>query len=113
MFRCDVPARVDLSSLQAVQRKAFSHPTVDNALVLTMGIRNDAEFEQALPVLAISLTDRSGRTVAKRDFFPKDYLDSWREGDTIAAGKRLDVTLEVKDPGNRASGFQLKFRTLQ
>ncbi len=112
VFRCDVPARVDLSALQAVQRKAFSHPTVDNALVLTMGIRNDAQFDQALPVLAISLTDRGGRTVAKRDFFPKDYLESWSEGDTIAAGKRLDVTLEVKDPGNRASGFQLKFRTL-
>ncbi len=112
VLRCEVPPRVDLSALQPVQRKAFSHPTVDDALVLTMGIRNDADFEQPLPVLEISLDDRAGRTVAKRDFFPKDYLDDWQEGDTIAAGKRLDISLEVRDPGNRATGFELEFRSM-
>ena len=112
VFRCQVPPRVDLTALKAVQRNAYSHPTVDNALVLTMGIRNDAEFEQSLPVLVISLSDRNGRTVAKRDFMPKDYLEEWKLGDTIAPGKRLDVTLEVKDPGNRATGFELQFRSM-
>lgn len=112
VFRCTVPPRVDLTALKAVQRNAYSHPTVDNALVLTMGIRNDAEFEQSLPVLVISLSDRNGRTVAKRDFMPKDYLEGWKLGDTIVPGKRLDVTLEVKDPGNRATGFELQFRSM-
>ena len=112
VFRCKVPPQVDLTALKAVQRNAYSHPTVDNALVLTMGIRNDAEFEQSLPVLAISLSDRNGRTVAKRDFMPKDYLDGWKPDDTIVSGKRLDVTLEVKDPGNRATGFELQFRSM-
>ncbi|MEE9333862.1 MAG: zinc-ribbon and DUF3426 domain-containing protein [Granulosicoccaceae bacterium] len=113
VFRCKVPPRVDLSALKAVQRNAYSHPTVDNALVLTMGIRNDAEFEQPLPVLVISLSDRNGRTVAKRDFMPKDYLEQWKLADTIVPGKRLDVTLEVKDPGNRATGFELQFRSMR
>ena len=112
VFRCTVPPQVDLSALKAVQRNAYSHPEVDNALVLTMSIRNDAEFEQSLPVLVISLSDRNGRTVAKRDFIPKDYLEGWELGDTIAPGKRLDVTLEVKDPGNQATGFELQFRSM-
>ena len=109
IFRCSVPSRVDLASLKLPKRTAYSHPNKPNALVLDFTIRNDAAFAQRFPLLLIKLTDHTGHSVARRTFRPAEYLDEWQQTDTIAAGKRIDITLEVGDPGSRATGFEMKF----
>ena len=113
VFNCEVPQRVDLSSLRVLQRSVFSHPTIENALVINVAFRNEAEFDQQYPVLVIRLSDRNGRLVAKRDFLPADYLDQWLTSDTLDAGKRLDISLEVNDPGQNARSFELDFREVK
>ena len=113
VFKCEVPQRVDLSSLRVLQRSVYSHPTIDNALVINVAFRNEAEFDQQYPVLVIRLSDRNGRLVAKRDFLPADYLEQWQISDTLDAGKRLDISLEVNDPGHSARSFELDFREVK
>ena len=113
VFKCEVPQRVDLSSLRILQRSVYSHPTIDNALVINVAFRNEAAFDQQYPVLVIRLSDRNGRLVAKRDFLPADYLEQWQISDTLDAGKRLDISLEVNDPGHSARSFELDFREVK
>ena len=109
LLKCTLPPMVDLASLKVLQRSVFSHPTLNNALVIDLSIINQAAFSQRYPVLHIRLTDRNGREVVSNDFEPADYLDSWQEGDVLDAGKRLNITLPVEDPGRTAVSFELDF----
>ena len=107
---CTVPSRVELSSLRLIERKVFTHPSEPSALVINIAFRNAASFDQRYPVLVVRLRDRLGRTVAERDFAPDDYLDTWEPGDTLEAGRRLDISLEVSDPGDGAESYEFEFR---
>ncbi|ASJ71426.1 zinc-ribbon and DUF3426 domain-containing protein [Granulosicoccus antarcticus] len=107
---CTLEEQVDLDSLQVLKRSVFSHPTIEDALLINIGFINKASFGQRYPVLEIRLTDRNGRLVVKNSFEPSDYLDNWQQGDVFAAGKQLDVTLNLDDPGNEAMSFELDFR---
>ena len=107
---CTLAEPVDLASLQVLKRSVFSHPKLDNVLVINIGFVNKASFNQRFPVLEIRLTDRIGGLVVKNSFEPSDYLDNWQPGDVLDAGKRLDISLNVKDPGNKAMSFELDFR---
>lgn len=110
VVKCTLPARVDLKSLKMVKRNVYSHPSTPNALVINVSFRNDAEFEQQLPLLHMLLSNRVGRTVARQNFAPPDYLPGWETGNTIQSGEQLDVTLEVTDPGQDAQSFEFYFR---
>ncbi len=110
LLGCELPARVELKSLKMVKRNVYSHPNTPNALVINVSFRNDADFAQQLPVLHMVLSNRVGRTVARQDFTPPDYLPGWKEGASIASGQQLDVTLEVTDPGQDAQSFEFYFR---
>ena len=107
---CLVPSRVELASLKLLGKEVFTHPSVERALVINVAFRNAAEFAQRYPVLVVRLRDRVGRSVAERDFAPADYLDEWSPGDTLPAGRRLDITLEVDDPGDGAESYEFEFR---
>lgn len=110
LVKCVLPARIDLPSLKMVKRNVYSHPNTPNALVISVSFRNDAEFAQQLPLLHMVLSNRVGRTVAKQDFAPPDYLPNWEAGKSIESGQQLDVTLEVTDPGKDAQSFEFYFR---
>lgn len=107
---CTLAEPVDLDSLQVLKRSVFSHPSIEDALLINIGFINKASFAQRYPVLEIRLTDRNGRLVVKNSFEPADYLDNWAQGDMLAAGQQLDVTLDLDDPGNDAMSFELDFR---
>lgn len=107
---CEVPSRVALDSLKLLGKEVFTHPKVEGALVINVAFRNTADFAQRYPTLVVRLRDRLGRSVAERDFAPGDYLDDWTAGDTLAAGRRLDISLEVSDPGRGAESYEFEFR---
>ena len=121
LFRCEVPARVALDQLRMVKKNMYSHPNVPGALMVNVSFVNDAEFDQQLPALHMVLSNRVGRIVAKRNFFPSDYMGSKAKSSTddgefngtIAAGQQLDVVLEVTDPGRDAESFDFFFRQVQ
>ncbi len=110
LLTCTLPARVDLDALTMVKRNVYSHPSTPNALVINVSFRNDADFDQQLPLLHMVLSNRVGRTVAQKDFSPDVYLPGWQQGDVIKAKQQLDVTLEVTDPGRDAQSFEFYFR---
>ncbi len=110
IVRCTLPARIDIASLKMVKRNVYSHPGKPNALVINASFRNDADFAQQLPVLHMVLSNRVGRTVAKQDFIPSEYLPGWQEGAVIDANQQLDVKLEITDPGQDAQSFEFYFR---
>ncbi len=109
IFSCEVPARVDIDNLRAVDRSVVSHPTVPDALIIKFGIVNQAAFSQPYPVLEIRLTDRAGRLVVTNRFLPSEYISQWQQGDVLDVGKRLDIGLAVEDPGKTAMSFELDF----
>lgn len=110
LIGCELRPLVDLDALKVLERSVFSHPTIENALVIDLTFINEAEFDQPYPVLEIKLTDRTGAIVEQNRVTPADYLDQWREEDLLIRDQRLDLSLTVDDPGQRASSFELNFR---
>lgn len=106
---CEVPAHVDISAFKTIKRAAFSHPNIQNALIIDLAFVNEAAFSQPHPVLELKLTDVTGRLVVKNKFLPSDYMDSWRDGDQVASGQRLNVSLTVEDPGRDVTSFVVAF----
>jgi predicted Zn finger-like uncharacterized protein len=121
LLRCEIPARVALDQLRMVKKNMYSHPNIAGALVVNVSFVNDADFDQQLPALHMVLLNRVGRTVAKRNFFPIEYMGSKANSSggnaefngTIAAGQQLDVVLEVTDPGEDAQSFEFFFRQVR
>lgn len=107
---CTLNERVDLNALKVLKRSVFSHPSIDNALIINIEFVNEAGFGQRYPILEIRLTDRNGRLVVRNNFQPDTYLKSWQSGDVLDDGKRLAISLNVQDPGQSAMSFELDFR---
>lgn len=110
LIGCELDPLVNLEALKVLKRAVFSHPTIDNALVIDLAFVNQATFDQPYPVLEIRLTNSNGGLVVQNNVAPADYLDDWQTEDMLTAGERLDLSLTVEDPGQTASSFELKFR---
>jgi len=107
---CELTPLVKLDELKVLKRSVFSHPTVDNALVIDLAFVNEAQFDQPFPLLEIRLTDRNGGLVVQNDVAPDEYLDNGQADGLLTAGERLDLSITVEDPGQTATSFELKFR---
>jgi hypothetical protein len=107
---CEVPTRVSLNELRLVRRNVYSHPEIDDALAVDVTFSNQAEFDQRYPVLSVRFSDSNGRLVASHAFVPADYLAGWQPSDTVAAGAQRDISLDVSDPGDNASSFEVEFQ---
>ena len=107
---CTLPPLVDLDALKVVKRTVYSHPTIDNALVIDLAFINEAAFGQPYPILEIRLTNRNGGLVTKNNVAPAEYLERWQADELFSSGERLDVNLTVEDPGQTATSFELIFR---
>lgn len=106
---CTVPTRVSVEELKLTRRNVYSHPDIEDALVIDVTFRNEASFAQRYPSLVVRLSDPSGRTVARRAFLPGEYQPGWRAGDTLGAGGQRNISLDVTDPGENASSFEVEF----
>ncbi len=107
---CQVPSRVSLRDLRLVRRNLYSHPEIDDSLALDVTFRNEAEFDQRYPVLVLLFSNSSGRLMARHTFLPEEYLSAWQATDTIAAGSQRDISLDITDPGDAASSFEVEFQ---
>lgn len=109
---CEIPPRRDLDQLRLASRDVRAHPSVPGALIISATLVNEAAFSQPYPVLEITLGDLQGREVAQRRFVPSVYLpDSVEVAQGMAPNSRVQVSLEVVDPGESAVAFQFAFRT--
>lgn len=102
---CDIPLRRDLTQIQLLNRDLRAHPSVPDALLMSVTLINQAPFAQPYPNLQLTLADTTGTVVAKRRFQPKEYLDpgtDLKRG--MAPRAPVPVTLEVAAP---SINFQL------
>jgi hypothetical protein len=93
---------IEASDMQAID------PSNPGLITLMATLRNQAPTTLGYPALDVVLTDAQDHTVARRIFYPTEYLEP---GKDIAVGMPPDVEVNVKldiDSGDLgAAGFRL------
>lgn len=95
--------------IRLLERNVFTHPVIDDALMVTGAFVNQAPFAQKTPELLISLFDVKGNLIANRLFKPAEYLLENRSRDRIGPGKPVQFRLEIVDPGTNALTYEFEF----
>lgn len=106
---CTLQPKRDLNQLQLVSRNVYSHPNIDNALMINAVITNTASFPQPFPILLVSMSNVRGQIVAQRYFKSTEYLQLNADQLMMEPGKIIPVSVEVLDPGQDALAFELDF----
>jgi predicted Zn finger-like uncharacterized protein len=101
-----LPAPGSLSAYQLRQWGVTGDPDAQGTLRLRASILNAAAELQPYPLLRVTLADRFGKSIAKRDFEPSEYMGR-PAPPLLAPGERADATLEILDPGKNAEGFEI------
>lgn len=101
VLQCSLPPWRELKAFKYTG-DVRRHPSVPNALLISVSLRNDAHFAQAWPLLELRMSDLDGRDVDLRRFRPQEYLGGVAHGSTIQPMQSVNATLEVVDPGRDA-----------
>jgi predicted Zn finger-like uncharacterized protein len=101
-----LPAPANLSAYQLRQWGVTGDPDANGTLRLRASILNAAAQLQPYPLLRVTLADRFGKGIGRRDFEPTEYLGK-PTARLLTPGERVDATLEILDPGKNAEGFEI------
>jgi len=102
--------RGDLSAYDVRQLGAFAPPDAAGTLLVRASLRNLSPRPQPMPLLRVTLQDRYGNRIASRDLTATEYQQrpAGSAPDTLlAAGARLETSVQLVDPGGSAVGFEL------
>ncbi|MDR3412699.1 MAG: DUF3426 domain-containing protein [Formivibrio sp.] len=81
------------------------HPTL---IQLSATLRNLAQYEQALPLLELTLTDNQEHVVAKRIFKPAEYLNTnEKTRQSLPGHDELHAFLQLETGDLKSSGYSL------
>jgi predicted Zn finger-like uncharacterized protein len=92
---------IEFSDLKSVD------PMRPNEMLLLLSIRNRAPIELAYPAFELTLTNPLEQAVARRIFFPQDYLPSTVKTSRLYGGSEIPITLYLDTGDLRASGYRL------
>jgi predicted Zn finger-like uncharacterized protein len=101
-----LPTPSNLSAYQLRQWGVAGDPDANGTLRLRASILNAAAQLQPYPLLRVTLADRFGKSIGRRDFEPSEYMGR-PTARLLAPGERVDATLEILDPGKNAEGFEI------
>ncbi len=108
MIGCSVPLPRRSELLRSEWSELSYVPGHPNLIQLSATLRNLAHFEQALPLLQLSLTDDQENIVARRVFRPEEYLTATERLRTqLAAGDELHAYLQLDLGELRSTGYSL------
>lgn len=99
-------APANLSAYQLRQWGVTGDPAANGTLRLRASILNTAPQLQPYPLLRVTLADRFGKSIGRRDFEAGEYLGK-PTARLLAPGERADATLDILDPGKNAEGFEI------
>lgn len=100
----------DLSSIKILNRNIYTHPNVDNALMITTSFVNEGLNAQPLPQLQVALLNTQGQIVAIRTFAPIDYLiNKELSASLLQPNHPVGARLEVFDPGSEVIAYEFEF----
>ena len=108
LLKCSIPLpeKVELMSIESSDLVA--EPLQPNVVTLSALLHNRAEYILAYPNIELSLTDTQDKILARRVFFPSDYLpigDSEKTG--LGANRDLNIQLHLDSGELRPSGYKL------
>ncbi|MDH5423483.1 MAG: zinc-ribbon domain-containing protein [Gammaproteobacteria bacterium] len=110
LARCEIADLKDINRIELSSKNVYSHPNVDNALMITAVIVNQAAFAQKYPALQISFTNLVGDIVMARQFKPSEYLNTSEDKlSDMQPGLPVQIILEVLDPGKAATAYEFSF----
>ena len=108
---CKLELLRDTSQIRIVSREVRSHPSITNALQISLTLRNEAPFRQPWPTLQLAFSDINGQTIAQRSFPPQDYLPVGSNlEDGMPSQTPVYTNLVLIDPGKDAVNFIFDFK---
>jgi hypothetical protein len=90
-------------------------PDHPNLLQVDAVLRNQATFDQALPLMELTLTDDSERIVAKKVFEPRSYIAPLADGTvapmpaSITGNGELRIFVQLDTGSVRSSGYSVNW----
>ncbi|MEJ2755101.1 MAG: DUF3426 domain-containing protein [Gammaproteobacteria bacterium] len=110
MIGCTPPPLERFEDIKGTKLVVRAHPDQEqNALIVDLNLKNEAPFPQAFPDIELSFTSLSGDLLARRRFTPDEYRgDTLKKLDLMPVQQPLRITLEILNPGNEATNYQLK-----
>jgi len=107
---CDLPEPRDPKRIELSSKNIFSHPNTPNALMISATVVNQAEFEQAFPLLELHFEDIRGKAIAGRRFTPEEYLGiPSEEISKMEPGNPVPFNIEIIDPGQDIISYEFDF----
>jgi predicted Zn finger-like uncharacterized protein len=107
---CEIQSRRDIDKIKLLSHGIYSHPEIENALMIKASMVNRANFEQVYPIVQVSLGNIKGHTIALRRFGANEYLDAKQSlAKKMPIDKPVSIEIEVVDPGEKALAFEFKF----
>jgi predicted Zn finger-like uncharacterized protein len=82
-------------------------PQADGTLQVRASLVNMAAQPRPYPLLRVTLTDRFGALVGRREFGAAEYLHT-SPASLLAPGEKVDAVLDILDPGKDAEGFEIE-----
>lgn len=108
---CELARQHAPDKVAITHRDVRSHPTLPQALLISVTMKNEADFIQAYPQLKLSFFDLNHKQLATRTFRASEYLPQTVEIDQgFSAGATLSVALELIDPDKNAVNFEFDFK---
>ena len=108
--RCELPAPRDTSRINLNHKNIFSHPNVSNALMISASMVNQAEFDQAFPLLSLKFENVRGEIITGRQFKPFEYLSiPASQISNMTPGEAVSINIEILDPGKDMVSYTFDF----
>jgi hypothetical protein len=111
---CALPPYRDSARISSTDLLVRPDPARPGVLLVDTVLLNGAPFAQRYPGLELSFTDIRGKAVARRVFGPHEYLGAHPQpGALLAPREPVRVHLELKDPGEHATNYELRLLELE
>lgn len=108
LLQCSVPLPQDADLMSIESSDLEADPAQASVIILTATLRNRAPYAQAYPNLELTLNDINDKPVARRTFYPAEYLQSGVDEKPGLAGKReLGIKLNLDTTDLKPSGYRL------
>ena len=101
-----IAPRWDVAAYDVRQLGASADPADARRIEVRASVRNSATRAQPAPLLRVVLQDRFGNELARHEMAPGQYLRG-SAVTMLAADQRVDASVMVDDPDQRAVGFEL------
>ncbi len=106
---CTLPPWREPTAWTMLSRDVVPSRSQPGVLEVTAAFRNDADWPQPLPVLALALTDRHGQVVVARAFRPDEYRTDGSPH-TLGSGEATQAAFRVREPDADIVAFSFEFR---